>query len=212
MINNYDETRCQVLDLIDSLYPDHECIILTGSTLEPLYHRPQSDIDVVVVSKEFTGTTSHVLRHRQKTIDITRVGYFQLPAMLIESCYNSTAILLTMLATGKILRDRNGLGATLITYARKLSTMGNLSYRSDAYSLTRSLVKLKKHLGKRLDRSIRYRAIRLLQHSVVRNICKKRSGNRSGIFAYFRLRRIEADLCRYMLSRIGGIGIRFSAR
>lgn len=153
MIKNYEETRCMILDLIDSLYPDHECIILTGSTIEPLYHRPQSDIDVVVVSKEFTGTTSHVLRHRGEMIDITRVGYYQLPDLLIENCYNATGILLTMLATGKILRDRNDLAVTLRAYARDLSAAGNLAYRSDAYSLMRSLVKLRKHIDKKLDRT-----------------------------------------------------------
>lgn len=152
-IKKYDETKRLIIDLIDSLYPHHECIMLTGSTLEPLYHRPQSDIDVVVVSKEFTGTTSHLLRHRGNVIDITRVGYFQLPDILIENCYNSTGILLTMFATCKILRDHNDLAATLRAYAMELSAAGNLAYRNDAYSLMRSLVKLRKHISKRLDRT-----------------------------------------------------------
>lgn len=152
-IENRDEVERLVIGLIDSLYPCHECIILTGSTLDPHYHRPQSDIDVVVVSKEFTGVTSHVLRHCGEVVDITRVGFFQLHDLMIENSYNSAGILLSMLSTGEILRDRCGLAATLRTYSRRLLAEGNLSYRRDAYTLVRSLVKLRKHLGKRLDRT-----------------------------------------------------------
>lgn len=136
---------------INKYYPNVEYAMITGSVLEAEFITLQSDMDIVLISKEFSGITSHVVVENSDKIDFTRLGYYQISTILIDSAYDHTCIILNMLCRGEILRDNQGVFAQIKDRAKTLLERGNLSSEIEFKKLQREMIKLKKNLSKTLN-------------------------------------------------------------
>lgn len=150
-IGNITELKNKALDILDKYYPTVECAILTGSQLEPEFVAPSSDIDIVLISKKFSGLTSNVVKMGETKIDFTRLSLNLIQTLLIDNAYDHQGIVLTMLGRGIVLKDDYNIYSQIGNFASTLLKRGNLSANTNIKELRREMIKLKKHLKKNLE-------------------------------------------------------------
>lgn|GEM_PF-2385439 len=134
--------------LTEKYYPNAVCTVLTGSHTEPENVVPQSDIDILVVSEDFSGVTSNTLRDGMYKLDFTKVGLADLHRTMIDHSYDHRGVVLHMMMTGIVLKDDDGIFPLIQHQAKALYGEGNSSREIELRSLRNALLKLKKNIWK----------------------------------------------------------------
>ncbi len=149
-MNSISELKAIALNIVNEYYPSVECAILTGSQLEPDFVAPSSDIDIVLISNDFSGLTSHVIRTGKNKVDFTRLSLSQIQTILVDNAYDHQGIVLTMINKGIVLKDKYNIFSQIGSLAKTLNEHGSLSANLRIKELRREMIKLKKHLKKDL--------------------------------------------------------------
>lgn len=139
------------LRFADKYHPGTECVILTGSQLEPDFLTPQSDVDIVLIGSQFSNVSSDGFKDGNHKIDFTRIGCSNIMNVLVDVSYSTSPTVINMIRNGVILRDETGIGKFAKEYCKEVFKRGNRNSRNDANGLIIGLTKLKKHLLKNLD-------------------------------------------------------------
>lgn len=155
-MNQKQELREFIIKIIDQYYPEVELVLLAGSQLQPDYVRPQSDIDIVLIGTQFSGTSTEGMKEGEYSIDFTRFGYYNIQSILSDNAYDTKGTVIDMITHSQILKGDFNTYRYIRDKAISLNRRMNQSFNIEYTKLRRRLNILKKHFNKDLDNEFYY--------------------------------------------------------
>lgn len=141
-----------LLEIINEHYDSCTGAIVTGSHLKPGFDNLRSDVDIIVFDAIFSVVTTTVIYQQNHKIDITQVPINDIDNVLRNEQFDQRGILLTMIATGKILKDTEDyLIEKLKGRAAELFSTGIHDNLPTYKALMKGLVKIRKEFDRELD-------------------------------------------------------------
>jgi hypothetical protein len=144
-------TDKDLLEIIDFYYPNATGALLAGSNLNKERIDHESDIDVVIIDAQFSVVSALGISEKGLRFDFTQVPLSNIENVLINEKFDPRGTLLSMLSTGRILKEsEHGLIELIKNRARHLYNTKNFLTKKFREDSTKNLLKIKKEFKRDL--------------------------------------------------------------
>jgi len=135
--------------IVDKNYPNCMGAMVTGSQLRPGYNRFQSDLDLIIFDSFFSVVSTFAVFQEGHKIDFTQVPINDIDNVIRNEQFDQRGILLTMIATGEIIKDNKyGVVEGIRNRAGELFNKGIHDNLPVYMSMIKALTKIRKDFNK----------------------------------------------------------------
>jgi len=133
-------------------YPNAEAILLTGSNVKKSEFDGDSDIDILIIDKQFSHVTPLIIMENEYKFDVTQIPLNNIENILINEKFDPRGTLLSMISNSRIIKESsNQIASLIITEAQKIYQVKSIKVNKLKKQHFERLLKLRIEFEKKLS-------------------------------------------------------------